>query len=374
MSAPNWLGLLKWSLAVGDGTSASEAKEMSAEDQAWLETVMREGVRDDPQRMDEVMQKVKQLLGGSSEVDLEVLQEDLEEVRDIVEQIDMAQVFTKFGGCDLLVGLAEERTKYPVELRALAVAIVGTVAQNNVTVQDILFNKQIVQRISRCLIASDETSELFKKKAFFAISCAVRGHAAAEEAFVLVELPELFNHLLSFRSEQDPSAYPLRAKLFFLASALIVSDYCSVERIRVLYDIIAPHAHLAPNSNTTDTDSAEQGAQLLLTLLHTHYGSRWLCGEHRVSLEATLAQWQTVLEENSSHILDIRTLLSCESIPIRYPLSSASSNGSTSQGSNVVVEEGGGVNSGTTVESNEDNNATVLMIEPPPLHASSRVP
>ena len=36
-----WLGLLKWTLAHQDGTSPSPAKEMTAENKAFLEAVMR---------------------------------------------------------------------------------------------------------------------------------------------------------------------------------------------------------------------------------------------------------------------------------------------------------------------------------------------
>ena len=48
---PDWLGLLKWSIAHSDGTTDSEVKLMSEEDKAFLTMVMEEGVRNDPMRM-----------------------------------------------------------------------------------------------------------------------------------------------------------------------------------------------------------------------------------------------------------------------------------------------------------------------------------
>lgn len=55
MDGPNWLGLLKWSLAHSDGTAPTAAEAMSKENQDFLTRVMEEGVRNDGQRMREIM-------------------------------------------------------------------------------------------------------------------------------------------------------------------------------------------------------------------------------------------------------------------------------------------------------------------------------
>ena len=50
-----WLGLLKWSLSYADGTTPSDNVEISAEDKAFLEAVMAEGVVDENDRMKTIL-------------------------------------------------------------------------------------------------------------------------------------------------------------------------------------------------------------------------------------------------------------------------------------------------------------------------------
>jgi hypothetical protein len=152
MSEPNWLGLLKWSLGHSDGTNTSEFHQMSTEDKNWLETVMKEGVRDDPKRMNEVMMLLKDLLSESRPVP-ETLGDDLLELRDIVEQVDMAQVFTKFGGCEYLLQLIHSAI-FEVEIKILATSIIATVSQNNISVQDALFKSKMTDQLSALFITN----------------------------------------------------------------------------------------------------------------------------------------------------------------------------------------------------------------------------
>ena len=49
-SGPDWLGLLKWSLAQTDGTSETESRPMGQEDVSFLTKVMEELVADEPKR------------------------------------------------------------------------------------------------------------------------------------------------------------------------------------------------------------------------------------------------------------------------------------------------------------------------------------
>ena len=41
MSTPQWLGLLKWTLANSDGTAMSSATQMDENDKLWLERVLK---------------------------------------------------------------------------------------------------------------------------------------------------------------------------------------------------------------------------------------------------------------------------------------------------------------------------------------------
>lgn len=54
MSAPQWLGLLRWTLNYTDGTEESRFNQMSAEDREWLGQVLKECVRDDAEKMNEI--------------------------------------------------------------------------------------------------------------------------------------------------------------------------------------------------------------------------------------------------------------------------------------------------------------------------------
>jgi len=59
----------------------------------------------------------------------------LEELLYIIEQIDMAQVFVKFGGVKSLILTAKEIENVSTSNRAAAIAVIGSLAQNNITVQ-----------------------------------------------------------------------------------------------------------------------------------------------------------------------------------------------------------------------------------------------
>ena len=96
-AAPNWLGLLQWSLAHSDGTSSStQVQRMGDEDRQWLEAVMRDNVKDEPASMNRIMADIVSMLDANTccenEDRIEMM---LEELRDIVEQIDMAQIFVR---------------------------------------------------------------------------------------------------------------------------------------------------------------------------------------------------------------------------------------------------------------------------------------
>ena len=66
-SGPDWLGLLKWSLAHTDGTSETESRPMKPEDVAFLTTVMEELVADEPKRLKDMMMDIASFLGELSD-------------------------------------------------------------------------------------------------------------------------------------------------------------------------------------------------------------------------------------------------------------------------------------------------------------------
>jgi hsp70-interacting protein len=155
---PNWLGLLKWSLAHTDGTAPSQATAMSEEDKKWLEQVMKECVKDEPARMNEIMLEITSKLDtrtcGQDEAKLE---DDLDELRDIVEHIDMARIFVKFGGLQCLLGLLKTDEPIGEEIRCLAAGIIGTLSQNNIIVQEEIYASGIVDNL--CDMCIHNTSD-----------------------------------------------------------------------------------------------------------------------------------------------------------------------------------------------------------------------
>jgi len=79
---------------------------------------------------------------------------NLEEVRDIVEQIDMARIFAQFGGLKCLLRLVEHSNS-SMEVRCLAASTIGTLVQNNPSVQDMAFISGVLDRLKSCFVGSE---------------------------------------------------------------------------------------------------------------------------------------------------------------------------------------------------------------------------
>ncbi len=154
---PNWLGLLQWSLAYSDGTSASTGRTLSEEDKLWLERVMKEAVTDEPARLNEIMIGLTTILDRvPNESDEESIENSLEEIKGIVDQIDMAQVFTKFGGVKCLLRVIE-CAEINDHLKSIAASVIGTLAQNNLIVQDIMFNDGVVDTVLKTFVRTSSS-------------------------------------------------------------------------------------------------------------------------------------------------------------------------------------------------------------------------
>ena len=167
--------LLKWSLAQSsDGTLPTEVTPMSEEDKKWLEQVMREAVKDEPKRMNEIMGEfVKMLDAGLTEDQSDVVLDLLDELRFIVEQVDMAQIFAKFGGFQCLLGLVECEN-ITSEARALAASTLAALTQNNLVVQDIALNSGMLDRLGKVYVQSESPIVCNKVRSFeflFVLSC-----------------------------------------------------------------------------------------------------------------------------------------------------------------------------------------------------------
>lgn len=318
MSEPNWLGLLKWSLGHSDGTNTSEFHQMSTEDKNWLETVMKEGVRDDPKRMNEVMMLLKDLLSESRPVP-ETLGDDLLELRDIVEQVDMAQVFTKFGGCEYLLQLIHSAI-FEVEIKILATSIIATVSQNNISVQDALFKSKMTDQLSALFITN--TNENLTNKLLYAISCVIRGHATAEEYFI-----EKFG-ISVFTKALQSSLAAVISRTLFLANALITSDYSSESRINQVVDTFMPR--LFHYLLTEDVNVRENLYNLLLSFLQTQSGWSLISSNYAHQLSSYFENRKKELSEDQDADIEISTIDNLERklshLELAYPSKIAEQN------------------------------------------------
>ena len=231
---PQWLNILKWSLSQSDGTTSSDAKPMDEKDQKWLAEVLRSCVKDEPSRMLEIVNEFislqKQGLCDSMSSNICSL---LFELRDIVEQIDMANIFVKYGGVTSLLNFipAENLAKEP---RAKAAAVIGTLAQNNPETQQKLVEQGVIEKLIHyyeTISASD-----IRSKIFFAVASIIRGHNAAETVFY-----NYINNNQRFLISTLDSNDPLESRrAVSLISYLVTSEYTTSDRIKFLLPFVFP--------------------------------------------------------------------------------------------------------------------------------------
>lgn len=388
-SAPNWLGLLKWSLAHSDGTSpTTDAHAMSEEDKQFLERALKEGVKDEPARMQEIMAEVVSLLDTQGCAAQGAHLEDvLEELRDITEQIDMARVFVRFGGLQCLMGLLESPEPLTVELRSVAAGVIGTLAQNNLEVQDAIFTQGTVDRLARLCLATDTAA--LAAKVLYAISCIVRNHAAAEAHFILQHSAGLFTRALAPKSVGGELPPPVLARrAVFLANALINSDVHGssgssssshgsdggADRLReVLVPVLVPA--VLPYVNGPDVDLREGSLRLLTSLALTASGRECLqSAAHAEALEATLCARQGSqigddgFDEQEVHeqalVAELRAALVA-------PLVAAATNAVTAPSTASATDESTPLPPPLPAG---EAAPPVLLLQPPALHAASVPP
>jgi hypothetical protein len=404
------LGLLKWSLAQqSDGTVPSEHTAMTEEDKRWLEQVMREAIKDEPKRMNEIMGEfVKLLEAGPTMSDSENIEDLLDELQQMVEQVDMAQVFAKFGGFQCLLGLVECVT-ISAQARAMAASTLGALSQNNISVQEIAYNAGILDKLAAVFLQTE--SPLLCTKVLYALSCSVRNHAVSEEYFVQNLVEPVYNKTFSavdamevleatatnsessvVSVKQHTKALMVRA--VFLANALIISDNSHTGRIvKLLPLLLVPTLFQGLHSDSIDL--RENVQFLLKTVLMTVPGRGLLQpgGEHNarfldaiqtreafvLSHTATTADAETVpgetgaddvySKEDSAHELSqlrsLRVLAISPSPVVRYPLSEVAAAVAAQQEEETAhTGAGTGASAATSESSNSDDAAKQTSAAP----------
>lgn len=191
-----WTGLLKWSLNYVDGTKdVSDITPMSAEDKAFLEKVMREGIVDEGERMKFIlteatnaMEYYRSLAAESAgnvdpPITEDALEDLLQELRDIVEQIDYARAFCSLQGLPFLLGCIQQ-FEVPVTIRHVCLGILATLGQNNPPVQQQLLEMGALKTLSD-LFFNEATADATKAKLMQSMSSLVRNHEVSDRKSVV---------------------------------------------------------------------------------------------------------------------------------------------------------------------------------------------
>ena len=237
----NWLALLKWSLAqgaMGDGTvDRPAAAIMSEDDRKFLEGAMRDIVNE-PERLREIMTELIALLDTSSDTRNHTTELLLDELLYIIEQIDMAGVFVKFGGVKCLLLTANDKANLSDANRANAVSIIGSLAQNNTPIQNALFLEGIIPS----LLCFKKDQETVWSKALFAISCIVKNHSAAEAAFMQ-------QHACTVLSSVESMNSTCRRRCVYLTLALLSND---PSRAAAIASMLVPGVYTCLSSDDVD--------------------------------------------------------------------------------------------------------------------------
>lgn len=359
----NWLALLKWSLKnSNDGTNPdTNPSSVSEEDRAFLENAMKQ-VQNTPERLRIIMEELITMLNStssSSSVEDLTNRNDftaalLEELEEIIEDIDFAQIFVKFGGAKCLIQTAREVESSGISEsnRANCLGIIGTLAQNNITVQDILLKDGMIPVLmtfrdgaiegssSSC---SGISSDKVWSKALYALGGIVKNHTAAEVMFLQFYAADAFGNL-----DNNNLSNAVKRRCVYLALFLVGQDVSRVSTliqyfIPVLFEFVKD-----PN----DPDLREGSLQLLANLARTEQGKQMIGG----SIDRVLEERNKILvfdedyddSQEKGLIDNLRATLSAESEP-DTPTTS-------------------GPDEGTVPAS------SVLMLEPPQLNAASRAP
>jgi hsp70-interacting protein len=304
-----WLGLLKWSLAYSDGTKPSEgAVPMSPEDKAFLEKVMKEGIIDENERMKTILKEVTTHMevwrsDKYTDEQAEIVEDLLQELRDIVEQIDYARAFAAMKGLNFLLGCVQERSSMPKSTRLMCLGLIATLCQHNPPVQKELLELGSIGILSDLFFATtdesgdavapaeDENGEL-RAQIIQAISANVRSHDLAEAVFCqLDQAPRLLalglgaetsdNGAVAAAAAGSTTKTPtlLRKRTLFFLRALVTSDTASRERVRRFAACIVHAIDSILLVDGDDSELVELGLAMVEQML-----------EQKTSVDAVLAR------------------------------------------------------------------------------------
>eukprot|EP01083_Nonionella_stella_P115060 340713_1 len=318
-----WLGLLKWSLNYVDGTVPSSESpsftQMSAEDKAFLEEVMKNGIIDEGQRMktilsslvaylDDILLRNKKKINNdftaasrdedfvnSKSENLITENEALEllqELQDIVEQIDYARSFAAMGGIEFLIGCSDQRGIVSSAIRSASLAVLFTLNQNNPPVQYMMLEQGSIVKLLNLYFAefppqqqqqqqqdgdgnvpeNEDDIEVvdtsLRSKIVQAMASSVRNHDTAEQIFCMnADGIKMIESGLGLHFENETLPCPnlaLKRKTLFFLQALVTSDSADAERVRMFTRAIQ---YAACNFLDPEKEGSQEIREMTLTML-----------------------------------------------------------------------------------------------------------
>ena len=348
MSGPNWLGLLKWSLSYSDGTSSSNFQEMSLEEKEWLSSAMKELVKDEGTLICTINKKLIQLIeenkdlssssqqseeekqqqqqgeqqlseekqqqqqhqhgGGQEEQELNDEQKPrleqfeseitllFEELHPMIDQIDMANIFIKFGGLTILSNLLSNKYLNE-ELKSYLCIIIGEVAQNNHKVQEqIIKENDFLENL--CLLSLTSRTNKLALKSLYSISCIVRGYETAELKFFYSFHGSIFLYKLFQRNNKQ-----ITSKILFFLSALLSSSFINYERVATYCQVFLDpclsflSSSFSQQQQQQDEEESELALNVIYSLTMTTYGKQYLKEHQERIVEVLNHKYLQIVEE-----------------------------------------------------------------------------
>lgn len=239
-----WLGLLKWSLSYTDGTlpTSEENSPLSADDKAFLELVMKDGIIDENARMKKILVDITEMLEKwrieqFTQTEGDHVEELLQELRDIVEQIDYARAFAAMNGLQFMLGFIQESIAIPMSCRVLSLGILSTMCQNNPPVQKKMLELGSLKTLSELffrmtqLSKEEDTQGKMRAGIIQTISAVVRSNDLAEAVFCQLEQSVTLMEYGIGMKHTDPTPQILRRRTLFFLSAVITSDSTRKDRV-----------------------------------------------------------------------------------------------------------------------------------------------
>lgn len=293
-SYPHWLGLLKWSLAQTDPDGSSDFTEMTEENRNFLDAVMKDMVKDEPGDLQKILKTFQDMFdrGLVCDDNSQVLNL-LEDAQLIIDQIDMANVFCKFGGAAVLKNILNSNILLD-DCKCTASVICGELSQNNPTAQIEMLKSGLLDQLA-VICAGHETSSKLCAKSLYGISCIIRGSEEGEARFCeTIFGPALLKRVIK---RQDAMC---SKKVMFLANALMMSDFSTPHRVSNILSGIVPD--IFSFLSCPDIDVRETYLRLLLTSLSSSAGVDVLLSEHIVlsELKNTLVEKSLSLTEEEN--------------------------------------------------------------------------